>query len=136
MEMLAEQGFTVSVNRLRNVTAGLGVMLAVAGAVKPSADVSGRRIVVITNGGRVRLREHRRGKTKKGPKKFSARWRETRLFMIYAVDEKGRLAKNSPPILDGTLDSCDQWFAMMRSCLQGLVVSKADRVLFVADGAT
>ena len=44
--MLAEQGFTVSVNRLRNVTAGLGVMparLTVAGAVKPSADVIGRR---------------------------------------------------------------------------------------------
>ena len=70
--MLAEQGFTVSVNRLRNVTAGLAVMLA----------------------------------------------------------------KNFPPILDGTLGSCDQFFAMMRSCRQDLVVSKADRVLFLADGAT
>ena len=69
--MLAEQGFTVSVNRQRNVTAGLAVVLA----------------------------------------------------------------NNSPPILDGTLGSCDQWFTMMRSCLQGLVVSKADLVLFVADGA-
>ena len=56
--------------------------------------------------------------------------------MIYAVDGKGRLAKNFPPILDGTLGSCDQWFAMMRSCRLGFVVSKADRVLFVADGAT
>ena len=70
--MLAEQGFTVSVNRQRNVTAGLAVVLA----------------------------------------------------------------KNSPPILDGTLGSCDQWFTMMRSCLQGLVVSKADGGLFVSDGAT
>ena len=52
--MLAEQGFTVSVNRQRNVTAGLAVVLAVAGAVKPSADVSGRRIVVITDAGRRR----------------------------------------------------------------------------------
>ena len=72
METLAEQGFTVSVNRLRNVTAGLAVMLA----------------------------------------------------------------KNFPPILDGTIGSCDQWFTMMRSCRQGLVVSKDNRVLFVADGAT
>ena len=72
VETLAEQGFTVSVNRLRNVTAGLAVMLA----------------------------------------------------------------KNFPPILDGTIGSCDQWFTMMRSCRQGLVVSKDNRVLFVADGAT
>lgn len=137
--MLAEHGMTVSVNRLRKVTRGLGDMLArltTAGELKLSGDVAGRRIVVTTDGGRVRLRERRRGKTKKGRKKFAANWREPRLFMIYAVDEQGRLAKDFPPIIDGTLGSCDQLFAMIRSCLRGLSIEKADRVLFVADGAT
>jgi hypothetical protein len=57
------------VNTLRKVTAGMGEMLArltKLGTVKVSGDAAGRRIVVTTDGGRVRLREKRRGKTKKG----------------------------------------------------------------------
>jgi hypothetical protein len=137
-EMLAEQGLSVSVNQIRKVTATLGAMLGrltSEGALQPSGDVTGRRIVVTTDGGRVRLRECRRGKTKKGRKKFAAQWREPRLFMIYAVDENGRLAKDFPPVIDGSLGSCDQFFAMMACCLKGLSIAKADRVLFVADGA-
>ena len=136
--MLAEQGLSVSVNQIRKVTSTLGAMLGrltSEGALQPSGDVTGRRIVVTTDGGRVRLRECRRGKTKKGWKKFAAKWREPRLFMIYAVDENGRLAKDFPPVIDGSLGSCDQLFAMMACCLKGLSIANADRVLFVADGA-
>jgi len=56
--------------------------------------------------------------------------------MIYAVDEEGRLADDFPPIIDGTLGSCDELFAMMLASLQGLCITSAERVLFVADGAS
>lgn len=138
-EMLAGEGIRVSVNRLRKVTAGMGRMLSrltSQGTLKAAGNAAGRRIVVTTDGGRVRLRERRRGKTKKGRKRFAAKWREPRLFMIYAVDEEGRLAKDFPPIIDGTLDSCDKLFAMMLASLQGLSITSAERVLFVADGAS
>jgi len=137
--MLAEEGLGVSVNRLRKVIAGLGKMLSrltTLGALKAAGNASGRRIVVTTDGGRVRLREARRGQTKKGRKRFVAKWREPRLFMIYAVDEEGRLADDFPPIIDGTLGSCDELFAMMLASLQGLCITSAERVLFVADGAS
>jgi hypothetical protein len=137
-QMLAEDGIRVSVNQLRAVTAGMGQMLrrlTSQGSLTVAGRVSGRRIVVSLDGGRVRLREHRRGKTKKGRKKFAAKWREPRLFIIYAVDEEGRMADDFPPVIDGTLGSCDQLFALLLAYLQGLKLTEAARVLFVADGA-
>ena len=71
--------------------------------VKVSGDAAGRRIVVTTDGGRVRLREKRRGKTKKGHKRFKSAWREPRLFMIYATDAHGKLDPAFSPIIDGSL---------------------------------
>lgn len=138
IEMLAEDGIHVSVNQLRDVTAGMGQMLqrlTSRHALTAAGNVSGRRIVVSMDGGRVRLRERRRGKTKKGRKRFAAKWREPRLFIIYAVDDEGRLADDFPPVIDGTLGSCDQLFALLLAYLKGLNLAEAPRVLFVADGA-
>jgi hypothetical protein len=137
--MLAGEGIRVCVNVLRRVTAGMGRMLrklTQQGALTVSGTVAGRRIVVTMDGGRVRLRERRKGKTKKGRKRFSPKWREPRLFLIYAVDEEGRQADDFLPIIDGSLGTCDEFFAILRACLQGLGLTEAARVLFVADGAT
>ncbi len=116
-EMLAGEGIRVSVNQLREVTAGMGRMLqriGQQGSLTVAGEVAGRRIVVSLDGGRVRLRERRRGKTKKGRKRFTPAWREPRLFIIYAVDEEGRMADDFPPVIDGTLgraisSSCCCW---------------------------
>ena len=78
VQMLADEGIKTCVNTLRKVTAGMGEMLArltKMGTVKVSGDATGRRIVVTTDGGRVRLREKRRGRTKKGHKRFKPAWR-------------------------------------------------------------
>ena len=138
VQLLADEGIRICVNTLRKVTAGMGKMLArltSLGSVKVSGNVAGRRIVVTTDGGLVRLREKRRGKTKKGHKRFKPAWREPRLFMIYATDEKGRLDPTFAPIIDGSLGSCDQLFRLLLSYLKGLNVQDASKVLFIADGA-
>ena len=137
-EMLAEDGICVSVNQLREVTAGMGRMLqrlTDLGSLTAAGNFAGKRVVVSMDGGRVRLRERRRGKTKKGRKRFAAKWREPRLFIIYVVDDEGRMDKDFPPVIDGTLGSCDQLFALLLAYLKGLNVAAASRVLFVADGA-
>jgi hypothetical protein len=139
MTMRAGEGIVVCVNTLRKVTAGMGRMLrrlTSSGKLAVLGEVLGRRIVVAIDGGRVRLRERRRGRTKKGRKKFSPRWREPRLFVIYAVDENGRQADDFPPIIDGSLGSCDELFALLQAHLRGLGLGDAACVLFVADGAT
>lgn len=136
--MLRAEGIEVSVNRLRKLVAGTGDMLrrlSESGSLHPSGNVSGKRVVVTTDGGRVRLRERRRGKTKKGRKRFQPQWREPRLFMIYVVDDEGRQDRAFAPIIDGGMGSCDELFALLLAYLQGLNITAAARVQFVADGA-
>ena len=138
VQMLADEGIKICVNTLQKVTAGMGEMLArltESGSVKVSGDATGRRIVVTTDGGRVRLREKRRGKTEKGHKRFKPAWREPRLFMIYATDEHGKLDPAFSPIIDGSLGSCDHLFRLLLSYLKALNVKEASKVLFIADGA-
>jgi hypothetical protein len=137
-EMLADSCIDVSVNALREACGHAGRRLAQltsSGSVAVEGHVKDRRIVVSLDGGRVRLREPRKGRTKKGRKRFSARWRVPRLFIIYAVDEHGRMADDFPPIIDGTLASCDRLFEMLQAFLVSLEVTTATRILFVADGA-
>jgi hypothetical protein len=138
-EMLSGEGICVTVNTLRAVCGFIGrklTRLTQDGRVKVNGNIANRRIVVSLDGGRVRLREPRKGRTKKGRKKFAANWREPRLFIIYAVDEQGRMANDFPPIIDGTLASCDRLFEMLHAYLVSLKVTAARRILFVADGAT
>lgn len=138
-EMLSGEGISVTVNTLRAVCGVIGRKLARLtqdGGVKVEGNIANRRIVVSLDGGRVRLREPRKGRTKKGRKKFAAKWREPRLFIIYAVDEQGRMADDFAPIIDGTLASCDRLFEMLQAYLVSLKVSAARRILFVADGAS
>ena len=138
VQMLADEGIKICVNTLQKVTAGMGEMLArltESGSVKVSGDATGRRIVVTTDGGRVRLREKRRGKTEKGHKRFKPAWREPRLFMIYAIDDKGKIDTTFSPLIDGSLGSCDQLFRLLLSYLKALNVQDASKVLFIADGA-
>ena len=137
-EMLSDDGITVSVNKLREVCGRIGrklVQMTSSGSMQVEGSVKERRIVVSMDGGRVRLREPRKGRTRKGRKKFAANWREPRLFIIYAVDENGRMADDFAPIIDGTLASCDRLFAMLQAYLVSIRITEASRVLFVADGA-
>jgi hypothetical protein len=47
-------------------------------------NVQGRRVVVSADGGRLRLRENKRGaKTKKGRTRYQGAWREPKLLIIY-----------------------------------------------------
>ncbi|MEZ6058466.1 MAG: hypothetical protein R3C01_17330 [Planctomycetaceae bacterium] len=62
--------------------------------------------------------------------------REPRLFIIYPVDDEGRMAADFAPIIDGTLASCDRLFEILQAYLSSINIAQASRVLFVADGAT
>lgn len=99
-------------------------------------SVAGRRVVISGDGGRVRLREPKRGpKTKKGRQRYRGAWREPKLFIVYVVDAKGKLEKSFAPVIDGTLRGPDAWLRLLRGYLQSLGLDQADQVLFVADGA-
>ncbi|MEI7699525.1 MAG: hypothetical protein WCK86_07010 [Planctomycetia bacterium] len=138
-EMLSDDGITVSVNKLREVCGRIGhrlVQMTTSRSMQVEGSVEKRRIVVSMDGGRVCWREPRERRTKKERKKFTAKWREPRLLIIYAVDEHGRMADDFAPIIDGTLGSCDRLFAILQAYLVSIRITEASRLLFVADGAS
>ncbi len=140
--MLAEQGRILDIKTVRNVVKRMAARARLAQEQEESSlywdtqEIKGRRVVVSTDGGRLRIRKKKRGpKTKKGYSRFTGEWKEPKLFIIYIADDEGRQDKTFCPYLDGTLNGSDAVFGMLVYYLKKLEVSAADKLLFVADGA-
>jgi hypothetical protein len=98
--------------------------------------VAGRRVVISSDGGRLRLRETKRGpKTKKGRHRYTGAWREPKVLIVYVVDAEGKREASFAPVIDATLQGPEAVFALLRTYLQRLAITQADQVLFIADGA-
>jgi hypothetical protein len=98
--------------------------------------VVGRRVVISSDGGRLRLRETKRGpKTKKGRQRYTGAWREPKVLIVYVVDAEGKREASFAPVIDATLQGPDAVFALLRTYVQRLAITQADQVLFIADGA-
>ena len=99
-------------------------------------NLQGRRVVISTDGGRTRLREKKRGpRTAKGRTRYHGAWREPKLLIIYVVDAHGKQEKSFAPFIDGGFNGPDGLFLLLEGYLKSLCIQKADKVLFVADGA-
>jgi len=98
--------------------------------------VAGRRVVMSRDGGRLRLREPKRGpKTKKGRRRYTGAWREPKVLIGYVVDAEGKQESCFAPCLDATRQGPDAVFALLRTSLQRREITQADHVLCIADGA-
>jgi len=93
-------------------------------------------VVISSDGGRLRLRESKRGpKTTKGRQRYMGAWREPKVLIVYVVDAEGKREASFAPFIDATLKGPDAVFALLRSSWQRLEITQADQVLFLADGA-
>ena len=100
-------------------------------------NLTGKRVVISTDDGRVRIRTNKKGKrTKKGRRRYRTDWREPKLLAIYVVDEEGKIDRSFTPVLDGTLKGPDAVFGLIEQYLSQLGIDEATKVLFIADGAT
>lgn len=78
--------------------------------------VAGRRVVISSDGGRLRLRETKRGpKTTKGRRRYTGAWREPKVLIIYVVDAAGKREASFAPVIDATLQGPDAVFALLRT---------------------
>src|SRR6266571_1314190 len=99
-------------------------------------SVAGRRVVISSDGGRLRLRENKRGpKTKKGRRRYTGAWREPKVLIVYVVEAAGKRDARFAPVIDAALKGPDAVFALLRTYVQRLGIAQADQVLFIADGA-
>ena len=140
--LLKQRGCHLCVNTLRRIAYRYCERARLAQKAKkaagPPESLQGRLVVLTCDGGRIRIRKDRKAKTKKGRKRYSTSWREPKLLMIYVVKQDNgevKMDHEFPPVVDGTLKGPDAVFALFRYYLEQLHIDKADRVLFVADGA-
>lgn len=99
-------------------------------------SLEGKRAVITFDAGRVRTRHKRPGRRgKKGYHGFDRPWQAPRLLVIYTVDEKGQKQRQELPIYDGVITSSERLFELMKKYLWVLQASKADLLVFLADGA-
>jgi hypothetical protein len=140
-QVLSEQGFELGVKVIRKVAYRYAARARViqqsqAFCLGEELPAKGRRVVVSCDGGKIRLRENKRGpKTAKRRTRYKGAWREPRLLIIYVVDEQGRPQRSFAPVIDGSLNAPEAVFELMRSYLRALALHPDDQLLFVADGA-
>ena len=97
----------------------------------------GKTVVIGIDGGRLRLRQKKRGRKKEGLKRqgYHTPWREPKLFTIYVLDESGKVDKRFRPVHDATLGNADAVFVLLVEYLRHLGIEQAKRVIFIGDGA-
>lgn len=134
-----DKGMSIGVNTIRRIAQRFASRAKIAQQLETIAltdSVGQRRVVVSTDGGRLRLRKYKKGpRTKKGRRRYQARWTEPKLVIIYAVDDQGKMDRRFIPVIEGTLKGPDTAFGLLRYHLQQLGVCTAEQILFVADGA-
>jgi hypothetical protein len=114
-------------------------LLENATAAPPQSGLlKGQRVVITTDGGRLRERlAHGRGRRRRatGHRRYDAPWREPKLIVLYVIDDKGKVLRKTRPIYDGTLGTCDDTFAMLMGYLRMLGAHEAKQLLLLGDGA-
>ncbi|MCP5114705.1 MAG: hypothetical protein GY953_28075, partial [bacterium] len=126
-EQLEHQGVKLAVKTISSIAYQFAERARAAqraGALELGSEVAGRRVVISTDGGRVRIRKDKRGKkTKKGRRRYHTCWREPKLLIIYMVDESGRLDLERLRIAEGLPDH-------RQDVTAGIDVDTATRQLF------
>jgi hypothetical protein len=138
-DVLAHRGVALDTKTMRTIAYRYAARARRVQQVEHAAfedTVAGRRVVISSDGGRLRLRETKRGpKTPKGRRRYTGAWREPKVLLVYVVDAEGKRDATFVPVIDATLKGPDAVFALLRTYLQRLEITQADQVLFIADGA-
>lgn len=139
-EMLAGRGCNLDFKTLRNIMKRYAARARnsqeAGDCLEGEIDVTGLRIAVAVDGGRIRIRKNKKGrKTNAGRRRYATDWREPKLFIIYVLDKNGRLERKFSPILDASMNGPDKLFALVQFYLAKINAEKAESITFLADGA-
>jgi len=140
--MMESRGCSLNIKTVRNVTKRFAARARAGQRAEPviamlqAEELKNRRVVLSSDGGRLRIRTAKKGpRTKKKRTRYKTDWREPKLLIIYVVNDDGRIDSKILPLIDGTLKGTDTLFALMHIYLRALNLSSVDQILFVADGA-
>ncbi len=147
---LASRGTALGIKVVHRITRHLGAGVLTrrrrellrwrAGEVPAGTELAGKRVAVMIDGGRTRIRtvirkQKGKGKGKKRRRRYKAEWREPKLLILFEIDERGRMKKTSRPWIDGTFSGPDEVMELLCYHLHRLGAAQAKEVVFVSDGA-
>jgi DNA polymerase III epsilon subunit-like protein len=104
--------------------------------VSKPAPLSGKRVVVGLDGGRLRLRINKIGSAQTPTREYSTDKREPKLFAIYTINDKGNKEPNSEVFYDGTLQSAAELFTLLKLRFKQLGITHARELVIIGDGAS
>lgn len=137
--IMKERGLQIGVNTIRKIAQRFSLRAQASKVAEQylcRETVAGYRVVVSTDGGRVRIRKNKRGpKTAKGRSHYSTNWKEPKLLTIYTIKPDGKMDRSFCPFIDGTMKGPDAVFGLIKYYLNHLDISNATEILFIADGA-
>ena len=145
---LTRRGLVLDEKAVRRIASELGTqMLATRtrdllrfrqGELPAGTEFANKRVAVPIDGGRVRVRtvvKKSRVGGKRKRRKYRIAWREPKVVIVYELDQQGRMARGSRPVIDGTLQGPAALIELVAFHLHRLGAAKAREVVFVADGA-
>jgi hypothetical protein len=115
---MKERGKHIGVNTIRKIAKRFSLRVQATKVAEPylcDESVAGYRVVVSTDGGRVRIRKNKRGpKSSKGRGRYSTEWKEPKLLAIYAIGPDGKMDRSFHPFIDGTMKGPDAVFDLIK----------------------
>jgi hypothetical protein len=147
---LATQGTDLDIKVVHRIARQLGAAMLTcrtrdllrwrAGLLPAGAELAGKRVAAMIDGGRTRIRtvirkQKGQGKGKKQRRRYKAEWREPKLLIIFEIDDHGRMKAKTRPWIDGTFAGPDEAMELLAFHLHRLGAGQAEVVVFVADGA-
>ena len=149
-ERLSRRGITLNIKVIRRIGesfAAIGLKIRDAWLkeddphntplVPKTESFRGKRVLISTDGGRIRIRKNKRGKISKKKKRhgYSTNWREPKLIMIRTIDDNGKVDRETHPIFDGTIGNPDGIFKLLNAHLVARDIQHASEIVCVGDGA-
>jgi hypothetical protein len=99
-------------------------------AVLQNESLAGCRVIISTDGGRIRIRNKKRGpKTQKGRHRYTTKWREPKLLIIYTVNELGEKVSSFLPIIEGTMKGPDAVFSLIKTSIRSICKGRKSKKL-------
>lgn len=163
---LAREGVELDAKAVKRITYQCGegllamrrhrIELLRRGKLPVGDELSGKKVSVQIDGGRMKIRGEMRNKRatteatnadglliedapgrsrKQTTRTFDADWREPKLVTIFVHDDQGRMLKETKATIDGTLLGPDAIAEVVAMHLHRLGAAKAKSITFVADGA-
>lgn len=103
----------------------------------PQESLSGKKVLLCVDGGRIRSRVNKSGRIAEGNQRhgFHTDWKEPKMFTIYTLKENGEIDEHFPAQIDGVVGNEKQFQGLLEAYLKKLKISECKSVTFVGDGA-